>query len=191
MIGQQNDLIAGLTNLVRRSRKQDVAPPRQSQTDYFIASIEPLVDSVFYFQRYPHVREAGITAAAHYVREGWREGYDPAPWFSSEGYTRINTDVAHGSLPPFVHYVLYGRREGRTIMATAAVRRHDAANAAPPAVASSAIGQDLRALRAREKNDWDSHIAGYTARRLERLAARDAAPQAAAVDAGASPDQAM
>ena len=166
----QRELLSGLAGLVRRGLTKPVSEtPQQSQTDYYIASIEPLVDARFYFVRYPHVREAGISAAAHYVREGWREGYDPAPWFSSEGYTRINADVARGNLPPFVHYVLYGRREGRTIMATDAVRRADA-DAAPAAAASSAMGQDLRALRAREKNNWDVHIASFTARRLERLA---------------------
>lgn len=168
----QHELLAGIAGLVRRGLgKAAGGSPQQSQTDYYIASIEPLVDSRFYFLRYPHVREAGISAAAHYVREGWREGCDPAPWFSSVGYTRINADVARGNLPPFVHYVLYGRREGRTIMVTDAVRRLDA-NDTPATLAASSIGQDLRALRAREKNNWDLHIADFTARRLERLSMR-------------------
>ena len=173
----QHELIAGIAGLVRRGLgKAGGGARQQSQTDYYIASIEPLVDSRFYLLRYPHVREAGISAAAHYVREGWREGCDPAPWFSSAGYTRINADVARGNLPPFVHYVLYGRREGRTIMPTDAVRQHNAEDAAPRAVASSAISQDLRALRAREADNWQAHIGDYTERRLAHLDAGTGRP---------------
>lgn len=171
MMNAQRNVLAGVAELGRRALGK-VIHRRPSRTAYFISIIEPLVDARFYFTRYPHVREAGISAAAHYVREGWREGYDPAPWFSSEGYSQINADVARGNMPPFVHYVIHGRREGRTIMATNAVRRHDAETAAPPSVASSAISQDLRLLRVREANNWDSHIAAYTDRRLQRLASR-------------------
>lgn len=171
MMNAQLNVLASLAGLARRTLHKAVRR-RPSRTAYFISMIEPLVDSRFYFARYPHVREAGISAAAHYVREGWREGYDPAPWFSSEGYSQINTDVARGDMPPFVHYVIHGRREGRTIMPTEAVRQHDADAAALPAVASSAISEDLRALRARENSNWESHIVAYTERRLQRIAPR-------------------
>jgi len=164
-------VLTRLSDIARRAAGR-LMSRRSSRTSYFIATIEPLVDSHFYFTRYPHVREAGVSAAAHYVREGWREGYDPAPWFSSEAYSQINADVARGNMPPFVHYVIHGRREGRTIMATSAVRQHDADTAAPPSVAASAISQDLRMLRAREENNWDGHLAVYTERRLHRLAGR-------------------
>lgn len=178
MMSAQRNVLAGLAGLARRGLGK-IIHRRPSRTAYFISMIEPLVDSRFYFTRYPHVREAGVSAAAHYVREGWREGYDPAPWFSSEGYSQINADVSRGNMPPFVHYVIHGRREGRVIMPTDAVRQHNAEDAAPRAVASSAISQDLRTLRAHEENNWDVHIGAYTERRLERLARRDAdRPQA-------------
>ncbi len=50
---------------------------------------------------------------AHYIRKGWREGRNPAPWFSSNGYLDANPDVREAGLNPFLHYVVHGRAEER------------------------------------------------------------------------------
>lgn len=132
----------------------------------YVREIEALVDETYYLKRYPHVRELGMSAAEHYVRIGWREGHDPAPWFSSEGYAEINADVADGEMPPLVHYVRFGRAEGRTIMPTEHVYRpkEDAEVAM-----TSPVGSDLASMRAREANNWDVHLPRYVSKRLDRL----------------------
>ncbi len=51
----------------------------------------------------------------HYCRKGWREGRDPAPWFSVAHYLETNPDVRKARVEPFAHYLLRGRWEGREI----------------------------------------------------------------------------
>ncbi|NNE79002.1 MAG: glycosyltransferase [Silicimonas sp.] len=52
---------------------------------------------------------------AHFMGPGWRQGRDPAKWFSVEQYLRDNRDVAESGQNPFVHYLLTGCREGRRV----------------------------------------------------------------------------
>ncbi|MEM9223617.1 MAG: hypothetical protein AAGB11_14645 [Pseudomonadota bacterium] len=138
---------------------------RPSQAEHHISAIETLIDEAYYFHRYPEAHDTGMSAAEHYVYEGWRVGADPAPWFSSEGYLAINSDVAGNHMPPFVHYALFGRRERRTIMPTDGLLRliDDRPQTVFP------VRPDLRALRSREENNWDTHITDYTLRRLASL----------------------
>ncbi|WP_411289191.1 hypothetical protein [Phenylobacterium sp.] len=73
------------------------------------------LDAAFMHRVYPELAPAGRDMLRHYVSSGWREGLDPAPWFSSEGYLAANADVARAGLEPFYHYLTRGRREGREI----------------------------------------------------------------------------
>ncbi len=139
---------------------------KTSRIAEFIEAIEPLFDERYYLSRYPHVRERDISPVEHYVREGWQQGFDPAPWFSTDGYMRINTDTGVGDMAPFVHYVMYGRAEGRTIAPTADVRPADGsveiASAAPH-------DTDLGALRARDaRRRWPRRLPQHIDRRLNR-----------------------
>ena len=52
---------------------------------------------------------------AHFMAIGWRERRDPAAWFSVEHYLMSHGDVAAADQNPFVHYVLWGCREGRGV----------------------------------------------------------------------------
>ncbi|ORE96239.1 hypothetical protein ATO13_05235 [Stappia sp. 22II-S9-Z10] len=56
---------------------------------------------------------ADADAIKHYLRHGWSEGRNPAPWFSPTGYLQENPDVAKAGLEPFSHYLAVGRAEGR------------------------------------------------------------------------------
>jgi len=51
----------------------------------------------------------------HYRMAGWREGRDPAPWFSVAGYFAANPDVEAAGIEPFAHFLAHGRHEGREI----------------------------------------------------------------------------
>lgn len=58
----------------------------------------------------------GITAvdiANHYMQEGWKQGFDPSPEFSTERYLTENKDVESEDINPFVHYIVSGYKEGR------------------------------------------------------------------------------
>ncbi len=88
---------------------------------YYLATPElhtlsphPLFDAQDYLERYPDVAESGMSALAHYVLHGWREGRDPHALFANDWYLSENPDVASdGSMSALDHYLRFGWREGR------------------------------------------------------------------------------
>src|SRR5262245_65294508 len=91
------------------------------------------VDPAFYRAVYSDVREAGRDPLDHYVSLGWREGRDPAPWFSSQDYLAANPDVAKSDEEPFFHYLSRGRAEGREVAPSRRARAYfRACDWAPP-----------------------------------------------------------
>lgn len=75
--------------------------------------IAPFVDTKYYYDCYADVREASGDAVRHYSRNGWKEGRNPSPWFSTNEYLRLHRDVAVAGLNPLWHFVTTGRFEGR------------------------------------------------------------------------------
>ena len=75
-------------------------------------------DAAFYRTIYPDVIGGDLDPVRHYVAAGWREGRDPAPWFSTRAYLAANPDVAEAGWNPFGHYLTRGRREGREVAAS-------------------------------------------------------------------------
>ncbi|MEX3017124.1 hypothetical protein [Gymnodinialimonas hymeniacidonis] len=51
----------------------------------------------------------------HYLRTGWQDGLDPHPDFSTNGYLNMHLDVADAGMNPLLHYVTFGRDEGREV----------------------------------------------------------------------------
>ncbi|MDL2272260.1 hypothetical protein LJC23_04420 [Desulfovibrio sp. OttesenSCG-928-I05] len=72
-------------------------------------------DIPFYIAANPDVAKEGVDPVLHYVKFGWKEGRDPAPWFSTKKYLETYPDVAASRLNPFYHYLTYGINEERTI----------------------------------------------------------------------------
>jgi len=70
---------------------------------------------IWYLMNYQEVKESGMAPAAHYLKEGWRKGYDPSPYFSSSQYLRKNPDVSDMNICPLLHWKLIGKKEGRKI----------------------------------------------------------------------------
>jgi len=78
--------------------------------------ISTAVDGSFYRAVNPDLADANVDPIRHYADIGWREGRDPAPWFSTEHYVKANPDVAKGGWNPLHHYLVRGRGEGREIV---------------------------------------------------------------------------
>ncbi|WP_374577410.1 hypothetical protein [Phenylobacterium sp.] len=76
------------------------------------------VDGEFYRQVYADLSYDEVDPARHYDLTGWREGRDPAPWFSTQAYLDAHPDVAATDGNPFAHYLSRGWREGREIAAS-------------------------------------------------------------------------
>jgi hypothetical protein len=77
--------------------------------------ISTALDGAFYRAVYPDVADIALDPIAHYAQSGWREGRDPAPWFSTRAYLRAYPEVAKAGWNPLHHYLTLGRREGREV----------------------------------------------------------------------------
>lgn len=96
-------------------------------------------DPSFYVSTNPDL-SPGIDALPHFLGQGWRQGRDPCAWFSVEYYLAEHSDIRETGQNPFVHYLLWGSRQGRRIQPSA--RRHFArvdARAARPRLAALAM----------------------------------------------------
>lgn len=76
--------------------------------------IDSLFEKDFYLAGFtPEDRPAD--PASHYLQEGWQQGRDPAPWFSTWHYLSMHRDVAAAGMNPFTHYCAAGHAEGRAL----------------------------------------------------------------------------
>ncbi|HEV2530853.1 hypothetical protein [Phenylobacterium sp.] len=81
------------------------------------------LDAAFYRTIYGDVTAEG-EALGHYARHGWREGRDPAPWFSGTRYLEANPDIAKAGVEPLHHYLTRGRYEGREVYPSVHAHRY-------------------------------------------------------------------
>ena len=112
------------------------APPPEPQAIRDLNTLRSEFDEAFYRARNPDVDFGALDPLAHFAELGWREGRDPALWFSVEGYLARHADVRQAGLNPFLHYLVQGRREDRRIVGS-----REAAGVAPaPGNAASSGG---------------------------------------------------
>src|ERR1700756_3513613 len=88
-----------------------MAAEATADEDYQIVSTA--VDPAFYRTVYPELDHPGLDPVRHYLEHGWREGRDPAPWFSVTAYLERNADVVATGAEPLAHFLRHGGREGR------------------------------------------------------------------------------
>lgn len=53
------------------------------------------------------------SSVRHFLREGWRLGLNPSPYFNTSYYLSRYLDVRKAGVNPLLHYLLYGWKEGR------------------------------------------------------------------------------
>jgi hypothetical protein len=85
----------------------------EASSDQIYRLVSTALDATFYRAINDDVARARLDPVHHYIHEGWREGRDPAPWFSTRAYLERNPDVE--GLNPFHHYLARGWREGREV----------------------------------------------------------------------------
>ena len=78
-----------------------------------IDSLRPYFDFEFYKENCPNLEGDDNDLISHYLLHGWKQGLDPSPHFSTSYYLSAYPDIADGGHNPFLHYVLFGRGEGR------------------------------------------------------------------------------
>ncbi len=64
-----------------------------------------LFDQAWYLASYPDAQLHPTGAAAHYVTEGWRKGYDPSAAFNTKAYIASHKDLLDPDECPLVHYL--------------------------------------------------------------------------------------
>src|SRR5690606_33097240 len=72
-----------------------------------------LFDLGWFRERCPGAPGEEAAAVAHFLDNGMALGLDPGPGFSMRRYLLRNPDVAAAGMNPLLHYLAYGRREGR------------------------------------------------------------------------------
>jgi hypothetical protein len=93
-----------------------VMAPVKIAADEVHRVISIALDGAFYRAVNPDLAESGLDPIRHYAGSGWREGRDPAPWFSTRAYVEAYPEVARAGWNPFHHYLTLGRREGREVV---------------------------------------------------------------------------
>ena len=72
-----------------------------------------LMDEKWYFQTYPELKDVVEDAAQHYILNGALTYKNPGPNFDTRFYLNENPDVKPYRINPLVHYIKYGKSEGR------------------------------------------------------------------------------
>ncbi len=81
--------------------------------------ISTALDGAFYRAVNPDLADADIDPIRHYAESGWREGRDPAPWFSTRDYLTAYPEIGEAGWNPLHHYLTLGCRQGREIVRSA------------------------------------------------------------------------
>lgn len=90
-------------------------PLQQEASDMQAAEFDLLahhIDREFYLQQ-TFDEAAHQDPVAHYINSGWQLGLDPHPEFSSAFYLQRSPDVREAGVNPYLHYIQWGRNEGR------------------------------------------------------------------------------
>ncbi|MBB4175281.1 glycosyltransferase [Sulfitobacter noctilucicola] len=79
-------------------------------------------DADWYRKSYPEISGTDDELLADYMTTGWKGLKDPSPSFSTAYYLDAYQDISESGLNPFLHYALFGRKEGRRCSPDGAVR---------------------------------------------------------------------
>ena len=74
-----------------------------------------LFDEEWYIHTYFKNKDSNINPIFHYLYEGFDKGYNPNSYFNTNFYLKINDDVKRAGMDPLIHYIKYGKNEGRVI----------------------------------------------------------------------------
>ena len=71
-------------------------------------------DEKWYSEHYD-VSNYEMDFITHYLKVGYKKGFNPGPNFNTDSYYLCNPDVKNSKMNPLVHYELYGKYENRKI----------------------------------------------------------------------------
>lgn len=109
--GQHENRLAKMSPQQNTIRIDQAVAPRQALMS---SAIESEFDKDFYLASFSD-SERPADPIEHYLNIGWKEGRDPAPWFSTRHYLATHSDIAKAGINPFVHFCRTGVHEGRRL----------------------------------------------------------------------------
>lgn len=100
---------SGLQHYLLRGEKEGRDPNALFDTTWYLEHNADVVAAL----------QAGTIDSAyeHYETFGWKEGRTPSAWMDTKAYLAANPDVVAARVDPMTHYLNFGTREGRTIIA--------------------------------------------------------------------------
>src|SRR3546814_7275288 len=133
-----------------------------NSTEENIALIEAsdLLQVEWYLAQHADSAKSPVGVAEHYLRIGAQLLYDPSPGFSTRRYLRANPDVAAAGMNPLVHYLRFGRGEGRPCFPVGNYTEDDN----PPLIVARStreIDRDMQAIRRTRLFDPDYYLGAY------------------------------
>ena len=82
--------------------------------DEEVAWVAREFDEEYYLATYPDVAASSEVPVVHFCANGWKEGRNPNPTFSTRYYLDSYGDVTKAGINPFFHFIVAGRAEGRS-----------------------------------------------------------------------------
>jgi len=85
-----------------------------------------LFDEEFYHKNYSNYYSGN--SLEHYLFEGFKKGFDPSIKFSTNKYLNKYKNVKKSNINPLVHYIMYGKNEGKEIFDSELIRKEEIIN---------------------------------------------------------------
>lgn len=100
----------------------DSLPTNNAELDYYIYIEDEqciresgYFDYDYYHKANPDAAERCVDPIRHYCSLGWMNNRNPNPNFNTSYYLEKYNDVKSSGINPFVHWIMYGKNEGRLI----------------------------------------------------------------------------
>lgn len=86
---------------------------QQLQTEIHVIRQSGLFLPSWYLANYREQAGRGGDGVEHFCKLGWREGFQPNPYFDTPWYLANNPEVAGAGVNPLLHFIAFGEAEGR------------------------------------------------------------------------------
>ena len=137
--------------MIRRGR---FAKGESSEARQLRDLVRTAMDYGYYISTYPELANLSAQDAAdHFIDRGWSEGKWPCDWFDPAYYLDAYPDVVASGLNPFLHYLIYGRAEGRDPFLIDVLNDGDSSPTAPEDAAAMFVNPAVQAAREVDRRD--------------------------------------
>lgn len=106
--------------------------PNEDFSEHDLVASSGLFDEVFYTRQWPDDERLIEDPIGHFLHVGWHHNVDPCPQFCIQHYLSTYDDVKASAMNPLLHYIKYGKAEGRLPFQSRATSKEVSAPASAP-----------------------------------------------------------